>query len=104
MVDKMKSEKRIQPARPATPVAKKAETPRQAAPAAKSDKGKLDKPKKPNAIARWYRETIGELRKVNWPTPLEAWKLTRVVLIVMLIMSLGLGLLVQVILLVFVKR
>ena len=88
MVEKDKSQKREQPARPTAPVAKKTESPRQVAPAAKSDK-----PKKPNAIARWYRETLGELRKVNWPTPKDAWKLTRIVLIVMLVMSLGLGLL-----------
>jgi len=43
--------------------------------------------KQPNAIQRWYRETIGELRKVAWPTPKEALKLTRVVLIVMVAMS-----------------
>lgn len=42
-------------------------------------------------IARWWRETIGELRKVNWPTTPEALRLTRIVLIVMLIMSLMLG-------------
>ena len=88
MVDKDKSQKREQPARPTAPVAKKTETPRQAAPAAKSDASK-----KPNRIARWYRETLGELRKVTWPTPKDAWKLTRIVLIVMLVMSLGLGLL-----------
>ena len=88
MVDKDKSQKREQPARPSAPVAKKIDSPRQAAPAAKSDK-----PKKPNAIVRWYRETMGELRKVTWPTPQDAWKLTKIVLIVMLAMSLGLGLL-----------
>ncbi|MEI8132857.1 MAG: preprotein translocase subunit SecE [Leptolinea sp.] len=43
--------------------------------------------KQPNAIQKWYRETIGELRKVSWPTPKEALKLTRVVLIVMVAMS-----------------
>jgi len=43
-------------------------------------------------IARWWRETIGELRKVNWPTTPEALRLTRIVLIVMLLMSLMLGL------------
>jgi preprotein translocase subunit SecE len=48
---------------------------------------KLEKVKQPNAIQKWYRETIGELRKVTWPTPQEALKLTRVVLIVMVIMS-----------------
>ncbi|MGI6250826.1 MAG: preprotein translocase subunit SecE [Anaerolineaceae bacterium] len=43
-------------------------------------------------ITRWWRETVGELRKVTWPTPPEAWALTKVVLIVTVIMSLLLGL------------
>jgi len=55
------------------------------------DKAK-EKVKQPNAISRWWKETLGELRKVSWPTPQEAWRLTRIVLIVMLIMSLALGL------------
>ena len=33
---------------------------------------------------RWWRETLGELRKVTWPTPLEAWQLTKVVIVVMM--------------------
>lgn len=49
--------------------------------------------KKPNRISRWYRETVGELRKVHWPTPLEAWRLTRIVLLVVLFMSALLGIL-----------
>lgn len=49
--------------------------------------------KKTNAITRWWRETIGELRKVSWPTPQEAWRLTKVVAVVMLAMSAILGLL-----------
>ncbi len=32
-------------------------------------------------IQRFWRETVGELRKVTWPTPPEAWKMTRMVLI-----------------------
>ena len=44
-------------------------------------------------IQRFWRETIGELRKVTWPTPEEAWKMTRLVLVVMVIMALILGLL-----------
>ena len=44
-------------------------------------------------IQRFWRETIGELRKVTWPTPEEAWKMTRLVLIVMIIMALVLGVL-----------
>jgi preprotein translocase subunit SecE len=49
--------------------------------------------KKPNAIKRWWRETLGELRKVSWPTLPEARRLTKIVLIVMGIMALLLGVL-----------
>jgi len=49
--------------------------------------------KKPNALTRWWRETLGELHKVTWPTPQEAWRLTKVVIVVMLAMSALLGLL-----------
>ena len=49
--------------------------------------------KKINPFVRWWRETTGELRKVTWPTPQEAWRLTKVVIMVMLVMSAILGLL-----------
>ncbi len=52
-----------------------------------------EKPKPSGRIARWWRETIGELRKVSWPTTPEAWRLTKIVLVVMLLMALVLGLL-----------
>jgi len=48
---------------------------------------------KTNRFSRWFRETIGELRKVNWPTPQETWNLTKIVLLVMLVMAAILGLL-----------
>ncbi len=51
------------------------------------------KEKKRNFIQRWWRETIGELRKVSWPTTHEAWRLTRIVLLVMAAMSALLGVL-----------
>ena len=51
------------------------------------------KEKKPNIIVRYFRETIGELRRVSWPTWKEAWDLTKIVLIVMVVMSMILGLL-----------
>jgi preprotein translocase subunit SecE len=54
---------------------------------------KLEKRKEPNAIQKYIRETSGELHKVNWPTPTEAWNLTKVVLLVLLGMSILLGLL-----------
>ena len=49
--------------------------------------------RQPNRIQRYFRETIGELRKVSWPTRQEAINLTIVVLIVIISMSAFLGLL-----------
>jgi len=47
--------------------------------------------KSENAIQRYFRETTGELRKVNWPTWPEAKRLTGLVLLVMVIMGLFLA-------------
>lgn len=44
-------------------------------------------------IQRFWRETIGELRKVSWPTPPEAWKMTKLVMLVMALMAAILGIL-----------
>ena len=44
--------------------------------------------KKQNAISRYFRETAGELRKVNWPTRREALQLTAIVIVVMVVMGL----------------
>ena len=55
--------------------------------------GKSVARQQPNAIQRYFRETVGELKKVNWPTRKEATNLTIVVLIVTIAMSLFLGLL-----------
>ena len=49
------------------------------------------KEKKPNAVQKLWRETVGELRKVTWPTIPEARRLTVIVLIVMVVMSTLLG-------------
>ena len=49
------------------------------------------KEKKPNTIQRFFRETIGELRKVTWPTPRETLDMTWKVLLVLAVMSLILG-------------
>ncbi|MGD2253912.1 MAG: preprotein translocase subunit SecE [Anaerolineales bacterium] len=38
--------------------------------------------KRPNAVVRYVRETIAELRKVNWPTRKDAIRLTLIVLVV----------------------
>ena len=48
---------------------------------------------KPNRLARWYRETVGELRKVSWPSIQDSRRLTVIVLVVMFLMSAVLGLL-----------
>ena len=47
--------------------------------------------KQENAIQRYFRETSGELRKVNWPTWPEARRLTWLVLVVMLAVGLFLA-------------
>jgi preprotein translocase subunit SecE len=47
--------------------------------------------KEPNAIVRYYRETVGELKKVVWPTRQEAFQLTAIVLGVIVAMALLLG-------------
>jgi preprotein translocase subunit SecE len=52
---------------------------------------KIQKEKKTSAILAWYRATVGELRKVTWPTPKDAWRLTRIVLLVVAAMSILLG-------------
>jgi preprotein translocase subunit SecE len=44
-----------------------------------------------NAIQRYFRETMGELRKVNWPTWPEARRLTGLVLLVMLVVGIFLA-------------
>ena len=49
--------------------------------------------KQTNFVTRYFRETIGELRKVSWPTRQEATSLTIVVLIVIALMSTFLGVL-----------
>jgi len=47
--------------------------------------------RQPNAIVRYFRETSGELKKVNWPTRREAIKLTAIVLAVTFGMSIIMG-------------
>ena len=60
---------------------------------AKDEKRKSSERKQPNRVQRYIKETIGELKKVNWPTRQEAINLTIVVLIVTFSMSAVLGLL-----------
>ena len=60
---------------------------------AKDEKSKSTERRQPNRIQRYIKETIGELKKVNWPTRKEAINLTVIVLIVTFTMSAILGLL-----------
>lgn len=55
-------------------------------------KAKSAKPSE-NALARYLRETRGELRKVTWPTRQESQRLTAIVLGVTVAMALFLGIL-----------
>jgi len=59
----------------------------------RNEKGKERSGKKGNFISHWWRETSGELKKVSWPTRQEAWRLTRIVIIVLVVMSALLGVL-----------
>jgi preprotein translocase subunit SecE len=54
---------------------------------------KIEKSKKENRLQKWWRETIGELHKVNWPTRKEAMRLTWIVIIVVVVMGAVLGIL-----------
>jgi preprotein translocase subunit SecE len=73
--------------------AKQPEKTKQVQKASKPSDKDREKPKQPNALVRWWRETIGELRKVAWPTVQETRRLTLIVLMVMFVMSAILGLL-----------
>ena len=42
-------------------------------------------------IQKFFQETIGELRKVSWPTRQEAIRLTEIVIVVIFIMAALLG-------------
>ncbi len=53
--------------------------------------GRKQKERQGNALVRYFRNTMSELRKVRWPTRQEAWALTRLVLLVTLAMAAFLG-------------
>ena len=53
--------------------------------------GRDEKTKRENALQRFFRETIGELRRVSWPTRPEAWRLTIIVIVVLIVMAIFLG-------------
>jgi preprotein translocase subunit SecE len=52
---------------------------------------RIERKPRTNRIQQFTRETIGELRKVTWPTTAEALNLTRIVLIVLVAMAAVLG-------------
>ncbi len=76
-----------------TAKAKQPEKPKQVQKVTKPADKDREKPKQPNAVVRWYRETVGELRKVAWPSVQDTRRLTGIVLLVMFAMSAILGLL-----------
>ena len=49
--------------------------------------------KESNAVVRYMRESVGELRKVSWPARDDATRLTIIVLVVLILSSSVLGLL-----------
>lgn len=44
-----------------------------------------------NRFVQFYRETVGELKKVVWPTREQAQNLTVIVLVVVIVMAIFLG-------------
>ena len=44
-----------------------------------------------NNVQKFFQETIGELRKVSWPTRQEAIRLTEIVIVVIFLMAAILG-------------
>ncbi len=54
--------------------------------------GREERTKRENRIQRFFRETAGELRRVSWPTWPESRRLTIIVIVVLVIMSLFLWL------------
>ena len=58
---------------------------------ASKDEKNIAVQKRPNRIRRYFTETIGELRKVTWPTRREATNLTIIVLAVTVVVGMYLG-------------
>jgi len=54
-------------------------------------KAQIVRRRRGNLITRYFRETIGELKKVTWPTRQDAMQLTVLVVIVVFISSATLG-------------
>lgn len=90
---KAKQPDKVKQAESASSRVEKAKQPEKPKAVQKAKVADREKPKEPNRIQKWWRETIGELRKVSWPERPDAWRLTRIVLIVMLVMGAVLGVL-----------
>lgn len=58
---------------------------------AKKAASKKNKKKSVGPIRKFWKETIGELRKVSWPSRREAVNLTGIVIVVMILMAAFLG-------------
>jgi preprotein translocase subunit SecE len=80
----------LKPSAAAVPVKPATAAPK-AAPAKAKPAEKRKKARQPNGIQRWWAETLGELGKVTWPTLPETWRMTRIVLVVMLLTGVLLG-------------
>jgi preprotein translocase subunit SecE len=52
---------------------------------------KTQSARKQNFLSRFISETVGELRKVSWPTRDEALRLTAIVMMVLIASSIFLG-------------
>jgi preprotein translocase subunit SecE len=52
---------------------------------------RIERKPRTNRLQQFTRETIGELRKVTWPTTAEALNLTKIVIIVLAVMAAVLG-------------
>ena len=59
--------------------------------AAKSPVKKDAQKKKLSRVEKWWNETLGELRRVTWPTKDDAIQMTKIVLVVVFAMAAFLG-------------
>jgi preprotein translocase subunit SecE len=53
--------------------------------------GREGKPRREGRLARFFRETQGEIKRVSWPSWHESRNLTIIVIFVLIIMALYLG-------------
>jgi preprotein translocase subunit SecE len=94
VVDKIVKAKQPEKTKPAGTVqVEKPRQPEKAKQVSRSAEKDREKPKAANPLVRFYRESVGELRKVSWPSLQDTRRLTIIVLIVMFVMSALLGLL-----------